>query len=328
MAETERGRSYFHQDRGWNDHPDGALLRLDSSVSWSERGEAQALFFRRTGANSNWQAVLEPEELEGLQRGLVWETWKTKVGGSEARVFRGIRAIDEDLAQLLFEDIIPLGLDGVALHTPSDAGFLFILKIQDAQEFSRRVIKEQQGSVKPVAPGEGLAMTLLGVMKNENDTLRRLRSEDADALRRAREKDFSGLPAFKQRNAAALLLFDRFASLGREIDRALAHLRRSERSEEEQLGAELLARESRQVRQGVLLEREARDAEASEISYLQAVALGSAAPLDPALRRGAALEVGLAAQRAGYTVTETEGGIEIKIGSATLKLGPQFEIEN
>lgn len=325
MAESERRRSYFHPSKGWNDSPEGAVLRADSQVRFEEKGAAQTLLYRRD-ADGAWSIVLDSEEMDGTERALVWQTWKSRAAGRDLLAFRGLRAIDSETASLL-SGLQPYSLDGEPLAEPTDAGFLFLLSDRDAREFSRRVMKDQKGMVEMAVATDGRPEQLIETLRKEAAVIERARKLDADALQRGREGDFSGLPAFHARTDQFRERFLLISQLCSELQLAVAHLRGQERTDEERIGAEELLREAKRIRLAAQAERASRDEEAAELDYRQAVALGKARPVPERLRRSAALEVGIAARRAGFAVEETADGVQITLADGqVLTLGPGFEL--
>jgi hypothetical protein len=325
MAEIDRRRSYFHPERGWSDDPEGATLRVDSQVRFLEKGQAQTLIYRRE-ADGSWSIVLDNDELDSGEKAYLWQTWKTRAAGQDMMAFRGLRAIDSETSRFLV-DLVPHDLEGNPLSDPEDAGFLFLLSDHDAREFSRRVMKEERGTVEIVKATDGRPQALIERLRKEREVVEKARALDQDSISRGRDGDFSGLPSFRGRTDQ---LRERFSVIGRlvsELELSVSHLRNQDRTEEERVLAEQLVREAKRIKTAVQSERGSRDEEAAELDYLQAVALGNAPAFVEKLRRSVALEVGLAAKKKGFPVQETADGVRIALpGGQIITIGPGFEI--
>lgn len=325
MAEIERKRSFFHPLHGWTDSPDGAVIRIESQVRWEAHARPEVAIYRKDADNS-WSVVLDDDvDIRGVDRGLYWQSWKTSLQGRRFLAFRGLRPIDDALASLL-DGLAPHSFDGDKLTSPLDCGYLFLLSDHDAREFSRRVIRDQGGKIELVSPTAGRAEQLLRRLRRLLSEIEEMREIDAETVARCRENDFSTVAAFQERTALLRARFQQVIDIAAEVEREVAPLRTQERGEEERVSAEQAVREARRFRLASQAEREARDEDASEVAFLQAVAQGTARREAPRLRRSAAIEVGLAAQRAGHAVEETADGVRIQIGSKTLIVGPGFDV--
>jgi hypothetical protein len=316
---------YFHFETGWDEQAEGAELRLDASVVEHRKVEARNVLYSRD-QKGDWRPVSDESALDGQHRGLIWETWKTAVDGDEYLAFRGVRAVDENLAEEFLKGLALRDEEGVILTESRQAGRIFLLDNETALEFAKR-IKDAGGVVSwGLSLPEGIG-THLTRIKTIADLIEAERVQDQEIVAEAESGNFSGIASFERRTKGFLTLASESADLYMSCRRALRQLLSQGKTPGEREQAASTLAQARQARDAVVVAREERDEDAAELARLAGIDAGRVEPSKAPALRLAAATVARGARRAGYKTEERDGEIIIRLPSGTLKLGEGFTYE-
>lgn len=318
-------RVYFHPERRWTVDPEGATLRLDATSLERKAIEARNVLYAADG-KGGWRAISRESALDGLSRGLVWETWATAVDGEVYYAFRGLRVVDEELAEGLLAGLPLRDEEGRLATEPRRLGRVFLLEEAQAAELARR-LKEADGVLSwgsPLAEGAKTTLERLGqIAARVNDE----RIKDSAVLRDARTGNLAGIADFEARTKAFLALAADTAEAYADCKRQVRHLLAQGKTIEERETAAAHLQEARLLRDGVTVAREERDEDAAELALRAGIAAGRALDNPSPNLQLAARAVGRLADEAGYAVEQDHGTTVIRLPGATLRLGKSFEYQ-
>lgn len=317
-------RSYFHSEGGWDNNPEGAELRLDASALESRQVEAWNVIHERD-AQGDWRPLAEEIDLDGLRRGLIWETWRTAVDGDEFIAFRGIRVVDEDLAIGLLRDLPIRDEDGILLSDPRRGGRLFLLDGSSATTFARRV-KAAGGSVTWGNPLPEEVEISLERLRSLISFITEERASDLKTLNEARKGNFSGIVGFEGRTKRFLALVGEVAEVYISCRRGLRNLLAQGKTASERKQASETIEQARRIRDRAVIAREERDWDAAELARLGGIGSFKIELPSPALVL-AVKAIGELARQSGYQVEDKPQNIIIRLPGGTLRIGESFEFQ-
>lgn len=316
-------RVYFHPERRWTVDPEGATLRLDATSLERKAIEARNVLYAADG-KGGWRAISRESALDGLSRGLVWETWATAVDGEVYYAFRGLRVVDEELADGLLAGLPLRDEEGRLATEPRRLGRVFLLDEAHAAELARR-LKDADGVLSwgnPLSEGSQTALERLGQIAAR---VGEERAKDSTVLRDARTGNLAGVADFEARTKAFLTLAADTAEAYAECKRQVRHLLAQGKTLEERETAAAHLQEARLLRDGVTVAREERDEDAAELALRAGIAAGRAIDSPSPNLQLAARAIGRLADEAGYQVEQDHGTTVIHLPGATLRLGQSFD---
>jgi hypothetical protein len=248
-------------------------------------------------------------------------------GGQQYLAFKGVRVLDEQIAQLLLEDLTVHNEDGVVLEEREAAGHIFLLDVADAKSFNKRV-KNAGGVVHRGDPMPDAARDATESIEKCGAAMEQLTAEDGSAVSEAIADNFSGRSAFERRREPFDTQMQRARAAFDDCERALRPLALPGRSLAEQ--AQAVAMSERATRAialcGSLYER--REAAERELARLIAHAEGGPPPEESRAQRLLLLrEVGRIARANGLETEETPEGVRVRTRHGWLRLGPGFDFE-
>lgn len=318
-------RVYFHPERRWTLDPEGATLRLDATSLERRVVEARNILYAADG-KGGWRALSNESALDGLSRGLAWETWPTAVDGEVYYAFRGLRVVDEDLAEGLLAGLPLRDEDGRLATEPRRLGRIFLLEEASSAELARR-LKEADGVLSWGDPLSEGATTAIGHLGQIAARVAEERARDAGVLKDARGGNLAGVADFEARTKGFLTLAADTAEAYAECKRQIGHLLAQGKTLEEREAAAVHLQEARVLRDGVTVAREERDEDAAELALRAGIARGRAVDNPSPNLQLAARAVGRLAGEAGYTVEQDHGTTVIHLPGATLRLGQEFDYQ-
>lgn len=324
----ESSRMYLNADGRWSDQPDGATLRIDTSVrNRVVAARAQNTLYRPDG-NGGWQAVTDDSELSSVQRGMSWEVWKTQRADESYHAFRGVRAVD-DAVLLLLEGLLLRDRHGDVIEDPRAAGREFLLSTPDTREFLDR-LKRAGGQVHRAELTPAAAAAAAQRAEAACQQLAGLLDEDRRAVAEAYRRDFSALAAFQRREPQIRRLFDAVRDAVDVCERASEEQLVAGMSIEERSGLEAVCGRAREAlqRAGALLEEHA--AADTEIARMHAHthAGGPDPRRTPAARALLFRELGAVLAEDGLDVEFTEQGVRVRTPVGWIALGPGLTVES
>lgn len=307
---------FFHPDRGaWDADPAGATMRLDNRLVSRVEGEAQLY---QAEADGSWRPVLDEQQLQGRERGLVFQVWKSELRGKTAQVFRSVRVLDEQLCAELLQGLQPLDLEGRPLV---GAAQTFLLldhgKQSQARSFGERVLATA-GVFLPAPVGGPELAEAVAQVRSHLAALEELRRADQGYLQQAREGITAGIAAHER---ATPQVQEASRTLGAAIEQATLLLNAQltmDRSPQERANADDLRARVDQARERGLVAIKQRNEEAVELAVL---ASGGKRQLPPPPGAVAAFrETAARAAASGLTVQEQDGVLSIQVGDQLLRL--------
>jgi hypothetical protein len=307
---------FFHPDRGsWDQDPVAASLRIDNRYVIRADGDAQLY---RADGSGGWTAILDEQGMSGLERGLVFQVWKSQIRGKTAQVFGCLRALDQGLYEQLLHGLQPLDTEGRAVVGPAE---IFALldsgKESQARVFGERVQALGGSFVKASVGGPAIAAAI-SELREELAAVEAQRTQDFEHLRDARQGVASAALAHERAGTGFAETLGRLSRAIELAERLLQAQKVMERSPEERANADDLGRRVAHARERALVARQERDAEAVELALLSK---GSKRPLPPPPGAVSAFrELAARAEQSGLAVSEAAGKISIKVGSSTLNL--------
>jgi hypothetical protein len=318
---------YLHPDGRWTDQPDGAVLRLDSSLRRVEVASRGSNRLMRPNGRGGWRPLADERGLSGRERGLVWETWRTAFAGEEHHAFRGVRAVDAAVA-LLLEGLTVRALDGSVHETPEAAGRVFMLSREDTRQFLLRV-KDAGGEVHRAQAVPERAERALVRAQEALGAIERLVAEDRATLDEVRGGDLSGLAALDARAAPWRKALGDFNAALTDAREALLPLRGGDRTAEELTDLGAFDARATQLRSRADVLAEERESLRADIGRWAAHHQGRAPnpALSDAHRELLFREVGRVLQEQGYVVEDCDGGVRVRIKAGWLRLGPTLGVE-
>lgn len=327
MSAPDNARLYLGADGRWSDDPREAVLRLDVSVRQRVVSAQARNSLHAPDGNGGWTPVVDESDLSPIQRGLVWELWKTSRRGQTFTALRGVRAVDESVA-LLLEGLLLRDAAGDIVEDPKAAGRLFLLSDDDTRQFLRRV-KAAGGQVHRAELTPQAATSAVVRAQRALAEMEALGAHDQQAVLEARGRDFSGLPAFQRRDG---LIRDQFAAVRNAYDdcqRSAEALTQPGISVPERAAGEQVLGQAREAlqRAGVLLEE--REAAEGEIARWYAHAAGGPDPhRTPAARLLLFRELGRVLAQDGLEVQATASGVRVRTPVGWIALGPGLQVES
>ena len=272
--------------------------------------------------------MLNDAPLSPVQRGLVWEVWRTQRGGVVYHAFRGVRAVD-DTALLLLEGLTLHDGAGELVEDPRTAGRTFLLSAEDTRQFLLRV-KGAGGQVHRAELTPQAALDAAERAERASAELDGLLAHDRATIVEVRARDFSGLPAFERRDARIREQFAAARVAFEDCERATQDGTQPGITVDERSAAEGVLGRARVAlqRAGALLEE--REAAEGEIARWHAYANGNGPDpkVTPATQALLFREVGRVLAEQGMEVQPTEEGVRVRTPVGWVALGPSLTVES
>lgn len=325
LAEPRSRRLYLHPQTGWTENPEGAVIRLDAYLSVRQLAESRNLV-RVPDGRGGWTVPHDETKLSPVQRGLVWSGWRTMAGGKEYLAFKGVRVVDDEVAKLL-DGLTVRAETGARLDNPQSAGHLFLLSVDDAAVFHKRV-KDAGGEVLRGTPVPEDVTAAMRTLKQCAEQMRALSEQDEAVLDEARSGDFSGQASFERRHGQYAALMQRARDVHEEGTRALRSLGAPGRSADDQARALSLDVQLSADMGACVTAYEQREGLERELARELAMAQGKLTVVaSPAQRLLMFRELGRVAREEGLQVEDTADGVRVQTEFGWLQLGPGFRFE-
>lgn len=307
-------RSFYNDQLGWSASPEKAALRLDAR---QEDGRVSNTFYRKAG--DRWE-VVDEQSLSGPERGLVWQVWKTAVGDQAFLSFRGVRALDSKVAQLL-DQITVYDEQGQAQDGVEGIGYQFLLDGDGAKIFSARLASVGGQIVKssPISDqGKGAVDDAARVLDQIKEIIRR----DGQIVQRAEAGDLSRLGELEQSQIEFSALIQKIEGLAETaINDARPLTAASKSPAEQEEGRAMITNAERIVDEARMLAEVRQDlVDSTKPDRAIAGEIGAGGRM--LLYR----EMARLARQDGHEVETTDDGVRIKIGNRWLVLGEQIEL--
>lgn len=306
----------FFLDPGgqWVDQADDSTVRLDSRTERVE--QVQNTFYRKN--DGRWDVVGE-EELNPIERGLVWQVWKTAVNGRAYLAFRGVRAIDRPL-ESLFKKLTVLNSRGQEVENISQAGYQFLLAAEDAKIFTGRIAKIG-GKIIQSNPAPDEALTAIAAAEKALAQIQNVIKEEALIIAESEEGDLSRISEIDNNDNeidALSIIVEEQANIC--LANSMPLLLPEKTEEEKKQGRELVARAEAAIDGARML------SEARQISFERPRELVQHDGINGPARLLLARELGRMARQDGYEVKTTTEGVKIKLGERWLEVGEKIEL--
>lgn len=320
----ESARWYFHKNGKWNNDPEGAEIRLDTSSRSKKVFQVDSRFFVPDG-RGGWRNVEEKTSRPGAERGWIWTSWISAAFGKRFFAFEGIRYVDEEIKRELLQGLDVHSEEGEPLRDALEAGKSFLLSKDDAQIFAQRV-KRSKGEILrgDIVPDN--ATESLQEIEQALASIQALAALDQKTMNEVANQDFSNLPEFDARSGQYEAHYEKSRKAWKDCRKYVKSLAAPGKSLAEQTAAADILAKAKKSFEAAAIVREQRFAFEREIADRQKESIQD----DPAKEASNQLMLAQLARMAndsGHQAEQAKGQVRIKVDGGWIYLGRTFDFK-